>query len=1773
MSISNKYPTGVKFFARTNAINFFVLLILSLPAMLAAQVAVIPSGPTYGVQVLPGSNRQINVNITGGSLNTVNWSVLSATGGASATFTTPAASNVSTVTDGLPTVLVTIGPVAGNCSIPQASTAVGTYTVTSTARVTVQAQSVDDPTKTGIFQFNVCAKTTTVMIAPAYQQAFMGQHRMLQSWVSGDADETGTWNIVSQPSGGNAVLADTTNRDADFMATVTGRYVVEYTSHSNPSKTATAIVYVSPNPLPAYASTPNKTEPRECFPDPALTGGDFEVGAGKKYPNLESTPVAGSLKPGSIIRVWNTDTTGTNPSTYHEYYQISASGTPTQPMILCGVADALGNLPVIDGSNATGQPSVSEDGAAAGAGIISIWPGTGTPYGYWQTGSAGPSYVTVTGLHVAHGTPNYNYTPPTGGPATAYEQFTSCLNVRSGSYVDLGGNHLDTCGLGVFTADNGNNAWSSITQLVTITGNHVQNAGISGQDEEHGAYIQTWYALLQGNLFDNYNPQASGSAVKWRGVEGIFRYNNIASGPARMFDLVDVQDADPYVSFESYLSAPGDTNCDDSMYCLGDKMGANVLAGYQESFQKDFLYGNELWGSSTAQQIHYLADGGSGMQTRNGTMYFFSNTLDAAQVVFDNGSDGNGFYGFFPVRVDARNNILWATQGTYKGSEIQMAFATTSTIIMSATTNLMKAGTFTIQPPIMGAPWQDNTEEGWSNTCDGPCQWPLSIPLDPHLYGLSNANYLTSATQPYDPTTMIPPAGSAAIDAGSPLTDILATMPVRWQYSVASNSLIPRLNPQTIGAADYAAVAATPSFSPAAGDFITDPIVTIETSTPSATIYYTTDGSTPTSPPTGTTQLYSGPINVNVTETVQAIAVANGYVESTVGTADYQVGPLAATPAFTPAGGTYTAVQTVTISDATTGTTIYYTTDGTTPSTGSAVYSGPITVNTNETIQAIAAAGGYSNSSVGSAVYTINIPQSAQPTFSPAAGVYTATQTVTISDTTSGATIYFTTDGTTPTAASAVYSGPITVSASETVQAIAIASGDSPSAVAKAIYAITLPFAGPTVAQQCNTFMQFGTSISCTLTGIGAGHTLVIGISTITPGQVGTLTASSGTPVLATTDGNSLSAWILPNTTAGSNTITYSLTTNSRLWLSVVEYGSTAASPLDGTAQADLSASWQGAGLFNTPNLTTSAPSDALWSFCLGDQGAPTVGTAPVAWTALPTPTGGNLLIESGGTTSAGIYYGQCAGTEGEIIALALKSGAAVAQAATPTFNVAGGTYTSAQSVTISDSTSGATIYYTTDGTTPSFSSNVYSGPIAVSASETLEAIAISSSTALSNIASAAYTINIPLATPPITWPTPVPISYGTPLTAAQLDASSTVAGTFSYFPALGAVLTSGGQALTVVFTPTVTTEYSTATTTVTLTVNKVTPAITWASPAAIAYGTALTSTQLDAASSVPGSFSYSPASGILTVGNYTLNATFSPTDTVDYNTATATVTLTVVKATPAITWATPASIPFGTALSATQLDATTSVAGTFNYSPALGTVLPAGSQSLTVTFKPTDTIDYAVATASVTLTVIPTPTSPTYVQQCNQYTQFGTSASCTLTGVGAGHTLVIGIAGAGTIPGSVTASVGTPVLAVQDGSYMSAYVLANSSAGSIKITYTATGNTKIHMSVVEYANTAAAPLDGAGSFVNKGDATTISSSSFITTTSGDLLWSYCGTPGGSALNSGSAPIAWTKRPSPNGTGMPVLVEDGVTTTPGAYYGQCIGANDTLEIVTIALKP
>jgi len=220
-------------------------------------------------------------------------------------------------------------------------------------------------------------------------------------------------------------------------------------------------------------------------------------------------------------------------------------------------------------------------------------------------------------------------------------------------------------------------------------------------------------------------------------------------------------------------------------------------------------------------------------------------------------------------------------------------------------------------------------------------------------------------------------------------------------------------------------------------------------------------------------------------------------------------------------------------------------------------------------------------------------------------------------------------------------------------------------------------------------------------------------------------------------------------------------------------------------------------------------------------------------------------------------------------------------------------------------------------------------------------------------------------ATPSITWSSPAAIVFGTPLSATQLNATASVAGTFTYSPGNGTILNAGvNQLLSVNFNPTDATNYNSVLgSSVLITVNKATPTVTWSTPAAITYGTTLNSAQLNAAASIPGTFTYNPPSGTtLNAGtNQVLSVDFTPTDAGNYNVVNGrTVQITVNKATPVVTWFTPAAISYGTSLGSTQLNASASVPGSFVYTPAAGSVLNAGpNQMLTVNFNPSDVNNY----------------------------------------------------------------------------------------------------------------------------------------------------------------------------------------------------------------------
>lgn len=309
--------------------------------------------------------------------------------------------------------------------------------------------------------------------------------------------------------------------------------------------------------------------------------------------------------------------------------------------------------------------------------------------------------------------------------------------------------------------------------------------------------------------------------------------------------------------------------------------------------------------------------------------------------------------------------------------------------------------------------------------------------------------------------------GNSTDGVGSPPTDSY------WWITKAQTYFN---NPAPLSGGQPIETVATPTFSPAGGTYTTAQSVTLSCATSGAIIRYTTNGSDPTSSSTAC----SGPITVSATTILKAKAFKSGMADSGIASATYTISSTSqvATPTFSPAGGTYSTAQSVTISSATSGATIRYTTDGTTPTSSSPVYSGPINVASTQTIKAYASKSGMTDSPVASVTYTINtVSQVATPTFSPAGGTYSTAQSVTLSCATSGATIRYTTDGSTPTSSSPVYSGPISISSTKTVKAYASKSGMTDSAIASATYTISssgYPAWAPNTAYAVGDMVTYG---------------------------------------------------------------------------------------------------------------------------------------------------------------------------------------------------------------------------------------------------------------------------------------------------------------------------------------------------------------------------------------------------------------------------------------------------------------------------------------------------------------------------------------------------------------------------------------------------------------------------------------------------------------------------------------------------------------------------
>lgn len=263
--------------------------------------------------------------------------------------------------------------------------------------------------------------------------------------------------------------------------------------------------------------------------------------------------------------------------------------------------------------------------------------------------------------------------------------------------------------------------------------------------------------------------------------------------------------------------------------------------------------------------------------------------------------------------------------------------------------------------------------------------------------------------------------------------------------------------PSLIASSDYRIIpplVSTPTFTPTQGIYGEPIKVKIKTKEDSTTIYYTLDGSNPDT----TSMVFDAPIEIDSTIRVKAYAVKTGLTPSKVASATFTMLPPAAkAPEFSVPEGEYDDAQEVTITSATEDAVIHYAINNEVLNDASPVYTSPVKITKTTTLKAYAHKDGLRTSEVTIATYTIGHEQAQvdTPSFSLPEGHYSSVQQVAINTNTKDATIYYTTDGSTPNDSSTEYFAPILINDSVTIKAYAAKTGMTPSDIVSATYVIT----------------------------------------------------------------------------------------------------------------------------------------------------------------------------------------------------------------------------------------------------------------------------------------------------------------------------------------------------------------------------------------------------------------------------------------------------------------------------------------------------------------------------------------------------------------------------------------------------------------------------------------------------------------------------------------------------------------------------------------------
>ncbi len=739
---------------------------------------------------IPGSVRSVYANVQGTPNLQVKWT---ATGGCTLASPTTAASPQT----------VTAPATGGSCKFATATPTPEVPNFSSPVSCTITATSAADPSRSASLVIPVCAPTVTLKTFPFSTVLYKRQVAVIQSDLRGSVNTAVTWAITTNPGNAGALTGGAGNRHAIFSATAPGTYILTATSVADPRKKSSTTISVTPHDLPA----PNgdHTEAVDCTA--TGRGKVYDVGPERHYPNLNAIFWNG-LKGGDTVRVFNDDTTGTNPTEYHQRIALSASGNATEPIRICGVPDAHGAKPIIDGTEARARPDGdwAGGGSLESLGLIMLYDGMHK----FDPDPDSNQNIVIEGLHIRNVNPTIPFSRLRGEGASRYDKAAACIRVQTGRGIFLRGNDLESCGQAVFA--NSQTPEGGIVYDLTVQGNYIHQWGAPHSDRQHAMYLQAIGLVVQFNYFGEAMPGVPGNIIKSRSILNFLRWNYISQLPttARSFDMVEPQafacSVIPFQFAVAYHGGGAKTDCNTPHGgANSDSLSPNQVAASFEAYHSDYIYGNVIDDAGSGSGfVHYGYDqqtaAGPRFDRRGGTLFYWNNThlehtAKAVKPIFDVSAPDQGNSYEFPSVQSVNNIFATAAPGQYLWTR-----AFWSQIVVNS--NWMAPG-YALPNRATQDTYQGGATPAEAATCDpyGNCH-----PGNGHMIwardgkpGTAPASLYTGPT-PFDPKTYRPGPRLHGIAARLPTA--IADQPSNMQYLPATNTIAPRTDTTTLGALD-----------------------------------------------------------------------------------------------------------------------------------------------------------------------------------------------------------------------------------------------------------------------------------------------------------------------------------------------------------------------------------------------------------------------------------------------------------------------------------------------------------------------------------------------------------------------------------------------------------------------------------------------------------------------------------------------------------------------------------------------------------------------------------------------------------------------------------------------------------------------------------------------------------------------------------------------------------------------------------------------------------